>query len=113
MAEQVERVSRLVGKGFLLKSDGSDLHELDTVTIEEFRHTSGTGAAPPGSVRVVFDPGFYDLPRPDANGARVFSVAAVGRLPDGTLRRADVPDIRLQSHSQGFGSRVIYSDPPR
>jgi|GEM_PF-2963379 len=115
MSERLEQVNRLVGKGFLLKGDGSGLQELDAVTIEEFRHTgegSGT-ASPKKKVRVWFEPGLYDVLHGDGTGARVFSVAAVGRLLDGTLRRADVPDIRLESHSQGTGSRVIYSDPPR
>jgi hypothetical protein len=114
MSERLERISRLVGKGFLLKDDGLGIQELNNVTIEEFQHAGGDTGTPAlkKKVHVLFAPGFYDMVSEEEEKCRVFSIAAIGRLSDGTLRRADVSDIFLKSHSQGIGSRVTYSDPP-
>jgi hypothetical protein len=115
MSERLERISRLVGRGFLLKDDGLGIQELNDVTIEEFEHSGGDTTTPSlkKRVRVLFAPGFYDMVSEEEEKSKVFSIAAIGRLSDGTLRRADVSDVLLKSHSQGEGSRVIYTDPPR
>jgi len=115
MSERLERVSRLVGKGFLLKDDGLGIQELNNVTIEEFQHACGDDRTPSlkKKVHVLFAHlVFYDMVSEDEEKGRVYSIAAIGRLSDRTLRRTDVLDIFLRSHSLGEGAQVIYSDPP-